>query len=215
MDDTPLGGIDEAFVEDQATWRIGKQYLPFGFGRLLAESVMAARVDTDLIFEGVPISIAAFDAGRGFNRGAVVRFGSPSLSFSAGVGEHLGISGTALNVVRPPEESPGKNGGFRQAYLLEAARSWGKIRARFEGAVLVDSHQADVGDLVVGDVTATWNDSLRQYYLAGLTLTDESELNTFRLAAGFGLDRQFDLEPMIRFRRSGFYDASVTLRFRF
>ena len=44
-------GFDEYSIEDQGSWKVGKQYLPFGGGTLLRETAIAARIDSSLIFE--------------------------------------------------------------------------------------------------------------------------------------------------------------------
>ncbi|RYG32945.1 hypothetical protein EON81_19445, partial [bacterium] len=95
----PNDTVDELYLEDEGNWRIGRQYLPFGTGKLLAENANAIRADSNLIFEGLPLSFAAFDNGRGYAQGYVVRIGASNLGLSAALGDRIGASGTSIGVV--------------------------------------------------------------------------------------------------------------------
>src|SRR6478672_4579558 len=93
--------IDESYVEDVGVWRAGKQYLPFGQQRIIRESVVAVRSDTDLFLRVLPMSVAACDGGRGHQRGIVGRIGR-EVGVSFAFGQHFAISGTSLTQVRLP-----------------------------------------------------------------------------------------------------------------
>src|SRR5207253_1549758 len=104
--------LDQYYLEDEGIWRIGKQYLPFGSGRFLHESVLAVRGDTQLVLEGLPIVAAAVDNGKGRQRGFVGRIGS-RLGLSFALGSHFGINATSFTLVRRPEDSPGVGHGYK------------------------------------------------------------------------------------------------------
>ena len=55
--DPDSGPLDEYYVEDTGLWRAGKQYSPFG-RRLMRESLLALRGDSNLLFQGLPVSLA-------------------------------------------------------------------------------------------------------------------------------------------------------------
>lgn len=61
-DDPDRQNLDEAYIEDPGLWRVGRQYLPFGSGRIFRESAFALRGNIDVI-KGAPVSVAACDNG--------------------------------------------------------------------------------------------------------------------------------------------------------
>ncbi len=113
--------LDQYYVEDPGLWRLGKQYLPFGRGLLLRESGRAARGDTNLIFQNLPISAAICDNGRDRTRGVFGRVGS-TVGVSFAVGNNIGIQGTSLNAVRRPEDNPGAGRGYKFALGVDGAK---------------------------------------------------------------------------------------------
>lgn len=113
--------LDEAYLEQRGDWRIGKQYLPFGRRLLVRESVPALRADTELVFGGLPASVAAFDAGNGRPRGGSLRVGR-ALGFSVASGDHLGIQATTLALTGNGELGFGQGRGYR--LLLGADLAW-------------------------------------------------------------------------------------------
>jgi len=90
--DPDKDSLDEYYIERRGEWKIGKQYLPFGSRRILRDSVPAARVDTRLVFDAVPIQLAVCDAGTGRTRGVVARIGD-RWGISIATGDHFGLAG--------------------------------------------------------------------------------------------------------------------------
>lgn len=207
--------LDEAYVEDEGIWRVGKQYLPFGFSRLFAESVPALRADSNLIFEGVAISLAACDAGRGYQQGYVVRIGSESLNGSVAVGRNFGISGTSLSAVRRPEDAPGVGRGYRRALGVEAARRTGKVSLRLAAVALAGPEAAVDRERNIYDLSLEWKDSPKRSFSVGFSQIPQESQQWLRLAAAFQVGTKVTLEPMLRNRNGGFYDFNLTLRYRF
>lgn len=106
--------IDEYYVESRGHWRLGKQYLPFGRREILRSSVLAARMDTNLLLDEAPLTVAFADGGSGRTRGVVGRLGGV-IGVSLAVGNHFGIQPTDLAHFRNLEEAPGIGRGYRLA----------------------------------------------------------------------------------------------------
>jgi hypothetical protein len=203
--------FDETYVEDPGIWRIGKQYLPFGAGRLLRESVPAARIDSNLIAERAPVSLALFNGGDGRQNGFVLRVGR-SVGGTVAIGEHLGISGTSLGIVRHPEEAPGRNSGWKRAFGMDASRRFGKISLSAEIAFLTGG---PLRDLAVSDLEATvFSDNYRTVGLGYSHASGPYNGDTLRIFGRVHAARNVDLEPLVRWKDNAFRDASVTLRVR-
>lgn len=200
--------FDEAYIEDPGIWRVGKQYVPFGAGRLLRESGLAARIDSNLIAENAPVSVAYFQNGKGRQNGAVLRVGR-NVGASVAVGDHFGISGTSLGVARRPEEAPGRGRGWRQVYGLDASRRVAKFALSAEFATFVGGPDRD---LSVADLEANYLSD--NYRAIGLGYTFATGGDLLRLFGRVHAARNLDVEPLVRWRAHGLYDAAVTLRVR-
>ena len=163
--------LDEYFIEDPGIWRVGKQYLPFGAQNLLRESVRAIRADTNLIFEGIPVTVAAFDGGVGRPRGAMARLGPRAYGASFASGRQIGVSGSALAFLRSPEGSPGAGSGWAQAYGFDAAYRIPRGIFRLEGLALRGGGEVGAGeaDRTVLDLTFTRELKGRDFVLIGFT----------------------------------------------
>ncbi|RYG23704.1 hypothetical protein EON82_13200 [bacterium] len=203
--------FDEVYIEDPGIWRVGKQYLPFGAGRLLRESVPAARIDSNLIAERVPVTLALFNAGDGRQNGFVVRVGR-SVGASVANGEHLGISGTSLGVIRRPSDAPGKGSGWKRAFGMDASRRFGKLGLSAEIGFFTGG---PLRDLAVSDLEATYfSDNYRTVGLGFSHASGPFDGDTLRFFGRVRAARNVDLEPLVRWKDNAFYDASVTLRVR-
>jgi hypothetical protein len=148
--------LDEAYVEDPGRWRIGKQYLPFGSGRLLRESAPALRGDGRLAIDALPVQVAVCDAGAGLTRGVTCRAGG-ALGVSFAAGDHFGVSGTNLTAIRRPEEAPARGGGYRMAAGLDFRRSFGPVTLDAEGLFLRRPHREGDKPEEVSDLRATFH----------------------------------------------------------
>jgi hypothetical protein len=206
--------FDEYYLEDEGLWRVGKQYLPFGSGRLLRETALAARADTNLIFEGLPVSIAACDAGPGRQRGFIGRVGG-RIGASFAIGNHFGISPTSLAYVRYVENSPGKGRGYRVALGGDFSKTFGAVTVRGEG-LLLRGGETDLDiDETIFDASVTYLPQRNAALTAGITRSALQEAIYTRLHLSLGLNRNLRLEPLVRFRGRNLYDLNLIVRFSF
>jgi hypothetical protein len=206
--------LDEAYVEDEGLWRVGKQYLPFG-GWMLRESAVAARADTSLVLEGLPISLAYADAGSGRLSGFVGRIGPARYGLSAAVGKHFGASGTALTLTRRPEDSLGRKRGYRQAFGLDGNQIVGTTYVRGEVLVLRQGHQSGDRDDSIFDLSLEWPNGTGERYLIGATHSTALRRYVYRIGATIEVANNVSFEPMVRARNDRFQDLSLTMRVRF
>lgn len=206
--------LDEYYLEDEGIWRVGKQYLPFGSGQILRESVVAARGETNLIFEGLPVTVAVFDMGRGRQRGYVGRLGS-RIGASLAIGHHIGIAGTSLTQIRFPEDAPGRGRGYRLAYGIDGYKVLGTVTLRGEALALRDGETNLDTDISLIDLSATYAPNRRQAITLGFTRGGSGFGDVVRLGASAALDDKVSIEPLVRFRSDHLFDLSVSMRFRF
>ena len=205
--------IDESYVEDAGVWRAGKQYLPFGLQRIMRESVVAVRSDTDLFLRVLPMSIAACDAGHGRQRGLVGRIGSNSAGVSFAIGQHFGISGTSLTEARLPEQSPGVGNGYDRVLGIDASRKLGAVSFAGEYVILrAGEHGAEDKDAM--DLTATLAPSLSRSITLGYSTATSPGIQSLRLQGSFVVAQSLWLEPWVRTRNGKVFDTGVTLRVR-
>jgi hypothetical protein len=206
--------LEEYYIEDPGIWRVGKQFLPFGTGQMLRESVLAARADTNLILEHFPISIAAVDGGSGMQRGFTARIGN-LYGFSAAYGRHFGIGSTALTYIRRPEDSPGKGRGWKLALGADYTRRVRDLTYRAEGIALREGETAFDQDLSVADLSLIWQKTRAASIIGGWTRILPSGGDVYRIAGSFRMSNTTQLEPILRYRNERFYDAAIEVRVRF
>lgn len=207
--------LDEWYLEDVGSWRVGKQYVPFGSGRFLRESVIAARGDTQLLIEGLPMSVAIVDNGSGRQRGVIGRIGS-RLGLSFAIGRRFGINGTAFTLVRRPEDSPGINHGYKSIFALDYSKNAGNM-FDFGGEVIVlrDGETATDRENTMFDVTATLKADPKRTLTAGWTRDNAQRADFYRVMGSFFLSRYLILEPIVRYRGKELFDAGLTFHFKF
>lgn len=206
--------FDEYYVEDEGIWRVGKQYLPFGTGLIMRESVLAARADTGQIVAQFPLSVALCDGGSGYQRGVVARLGN-RVGVSVAYGRHFGIASTALTLVRHPEDSPGKDRGWRLALGADYTRRLDKFTIRAEGLTLRSGETVDDRDLTLGDLALTFTPNRSQSYTLGYTQVLPNDGDLIRAMGSFKLTDTVNFEPIFRYRDGNFYDASLEFRVKF
>lgn len=190
--DPDRDSLDEYYVEDPGHWRVGKQVLPFGRAGILRENVLAARTQTRLVFEDVPITIAGCDAGHSLTRGAVGRLGT-RLGLSFALGNHFGIAPASLIAFREPEASPGKGRGYREvfgadySFRLGIADLFGEFARFREGETSADRNM-DVSEVGL------------RFRLPGLPLAFEAAWSRewIRRTDGWLLEVQFQSGPNLR-----------------
>jgi hypothetical protein len=207
--------LDEFYVEDQGIWKVGKQYIPFGYRSIISESVLAARADTNLLFEGLPISLAFLDAGDGRQSGVAARVGSPQWSASILAGDHFGENAASFGVIRRPELARSRGRGYQRIYGAEFIQRVGKFTFRVEGVAAERPNSAQDDGFTVWDSTATIQTRRGLGFEFGYSRVVQTAQNFVRLGATSRLDERTTFEPVIRFRDGKFYDAAIQLRFRF
>lgn len=202
--------LDEYYVEDPDYWRIGKQQLPFGSGKILRESVRAARVNTSLVIEALPISIAACDSGSdGRTRGVIGRLGE-KIGVSAAFGENFGIASSALTCVRRPEDAPGPGRGYKVALGADCAWRLGSINMCAEWVGLRQGHTALDPDNDIAQVSATlWKSDVKLQASWARSFVDHADYFVFGSSAP--ITKNLTLESSLRYRSSSFHDFSLTM----
>jgi hypothetical protein len=204
----------EYYVEDPGLWRVGKQFLPFGGGQMLRESVMAARGDTTYLLGGTPISVALCDGGPSRQRGVVGRIGG-RLGGSVAIGSNFGIAGTALTTYRRPEESPGAGRGWGLAVGVDLVERAGPLTYRFEAIGLRNGASTLDEDLTLVDLSATYQRVPSQAITVGWTRGFPDGADVFRATGSFRLSNNLWLEPGVKVRDQRRVDVGIEVRLRF
>lgn len=206
--------LEEYYIEDEGVWRLGKQYLPFARGVLLRESVEAARTDTNLVFEGLPISVAVCDGGNGRPRGVVGRIGT-RIGISFAIGEDFGIAATSFAPVRSPESAPGLGRGYGRILGFDASRRFGPWAVSAEWLVLRGGSTAAEPNREVADILFKY--TLGPKSSAGAAWSyDSAQRQTFmRFQASVHAGKGIWIEPLIKVRGTSVWEAGIGMRFRF
>ncbi len=207
--------LDEIYVEDEGVWRLGKQYIPFGAGTFIHESAIAARADTNLIVEGLPVAAALFDGGDGWQRGVSGRVGRKSYGVSIAVGHHIGAVGTSLGLVRPSFEAPGRRAGWQQAYGLDVSRRNGIFSSKAEYVLLKNSDVAGVQDMGLFDVSFTSTPSKYQSFSVGWTRQSPDRKDFYRFTGSIFVCQGVTFEPWLRYLDGKLFDISLGMRYKF
>lgn len=206
--------LDLIYIEDRGLWRLGKQILPFGRNGLLKESVYGARFETNLGSEAFPASLAACDGGRGLQRGFIGRIGS-RFGISFAFGERFGIDASSLTVIRKPEDSPGKNRGYKQVFGADYSRKIRSLILRAEHAWFRKGQTALDEDFDVTDVSLSLEPDIRRGITLGFARQWDGGVNEYRLLGKFPTAQGTWIEPIILVRETGLRSAGISLRVRF
>jgi hypothetical protein len=208
--------LEQAYVEDEGIWRLGKQVLPFGTTEVFRESVIAARGDLTLpMFGGVPCDVALCDSGTGRQRGIVARAGPTSYGLSIAVGSHFGISGTSLTQIRLPEESPGEGQGWGLALGADVTRRIRKVRLCAEGILLREGAGPLDPDLELVDISAQLPAAPFDSFTVGYTRILNQDLQFFRFMTAVPLLDHVTLNPYVRYRGDRLWNLGFEVRVRF
>lgn len=203
--------LDEYYIEDPGSWKLGKQYLPFGRNLILRESARAARGDTSLLLPGLAISGAMFDNGTNRNQGVSGRIGG-SVGLSAAVGRHIGIQGTSLNAIQRPEDAAGAGRGYRLALGIDGARRFGRYLIEGEFVVLREGHTVADLDNEVSDLVFNFSTDRRRKIAMAWSRDWRRNQDFFRATAEIAISKQVWVEPILRLNRDGWYDVGVSVR---
>jgi hypothetical protein len=206
--------LEEAYIEDPGRWRAGRQILPFGSRNLIRDGGTAARVETRLVFDRVPIVAAVADNGAGLPRGFVARVGD-RLGASVAVGNHFGIAGVSLCALRRPEESPGRGRGHRTLYGLDFSHRWGGFGVSAEFVAMREPEtqsdpRRDVTDIAL-DFGKT-GEPLRA--TVGWARDWRTTTETYRAEANLRIDQRITVGAFWRVPRSGRQDFGATMRIK-
>jgi hypothetical protein len=212
--DRDSGTLDEYYLEDQGNWRVGKQYLPFG-RRLLRESVLALRGDSNLLFEGMPLSVAIVDAGKDRQSGIVARVGPSSFGVSVAIGRHFGINGSALTLIRPPERFLPVGAGYGRAYGVDFRKRSGKWTVEGEAVALQSPSRNQDPSLLVSDLLTNFQIRKNASVGFGWTRDWNPKVNYWRVVAKLPIVDKLTFEPFIRFRQSRLLDINLVFRISF
>jgi hypothetical protein len=209
--DTSL--LDQYYVEDPGLWRVGKQIIPFGAGRVIQDTALAARGDTNLIFEGLPVAVAVCDAGPGLARGFDARIGS-RIGLSVFLGRHFGISSGSFTQIREPEASPGYGRGYQAAVAIDGARRFGKFELKGEIVDVTQGETVADRDLDVADGTISYFPNRSVTLTAGYTWEGPDGKQFLRFGSVAPITRGVQFESWVRFKDNALWDVSLQIRVR-
>lgn len=195
--DADNSSMDEAFLENPGRWKAGKQYIPFGSGRMLRESAFGVQVETEFDFASLPVVFGYFDSGRGKQSGFVARVGG-SVGVSVAVGDHFGIAASSFTQLRLPEESPGRNRGYGLAVGIDVTRKFGGWTLGVEGIALRRAASPLDRDTEVVDASLSYQFPYGPLVEGGATLETESGLVNLRLVSEMALSQKLFLVPSVR-----------------
>lgn len=206
--------IDEYFIEDEGVWRLGKQYLPFARNGLVRESVLAARADTNLVLEGLPIALAACDGGAGRPRGVIGRLGT-RIGLSVAIGENFGVASSSFTAVRRPEDGPGRGNGYRQMLGIDAWRRVGSFILSAEWVALLNGGATRDEDRNVADVVVSYEINKTRWFKLAWSRDSTQSPSFFRVEGSIPIQHGAWLQPIVKVRGSHVTDVALTLRLKF
>lgn len=208
------GSLDEAYIESRGSWRIGKQYLPFGTQSLLRETVPAVRYDTQLVIDTLPLKIAFSDNGAGFTRGVVARIGD-SVGVSVGVGDHFAIQGSSLTQIRRPDEAPGRGRGYERAFGLDLSRQWAGGVLEFEWVSLQHGITVEDVDMDISDLRFRFTTKGSNIPIALAWSREwEKRRDWYSLAAEIRVLETLVWEPFLRFDGLNWHDFGLSAKIK-
>ena len=206
--------FDEYYVEDPGSWRVGKQYIPFGSGGFFRQSVLSARVDSKLLLEGLPLSIAFVDGGKGRQYGISGRVGSRGLGVSFCIGRHWGINSTALGLTQSLQAPEGIGNGWKQAYGIDLNRRSGKVTYRTE-VLLLSEAEGTSTDKELGDIQVGYDLGHRHSANFGISKSFGDTDILYRFGGVYNVAKGVQIESLYRLTNGNFRDFSVFVRIRF
>lgn len=210
-DDDPL---EHYYVENPGAWRVGKQPLPFGAETVFRDSVLGARLETQLALGGLPATVILCDEGLNRPRGFGVRIGTDWLRLSAVSGDHFAQSAGSLGLFRDLQDAPKQGSGYRTVVGIDATRMWGEWVVVGEVVAFRNGHGPDDPDRLVWDVSAGTPPTSRLGFKAGYTADSAVRGGRLRLEGSVPMGKSVWLEPMVRFRDGTFHDLTVSMRLK-
>ncbi|MBI5707983.1 MAG: hypothetical protein HZC36_13450 [Armatimonadetes bacterium] len=202
--------LDESYVEDPGYWRAGKQFVPFGVGRILVESVSAGRIERFVGGDQVPATLALCQDLKGLARGFVGRLGG-KFAISFAFGENFGVSATSLANVRKLDEAPGKGMGWGRVYGADFTSRRDHWTASVEVARFDRGATSAVRPETVSDVEFRLSPIKDKSLTFGWGRLWEKGVNVFRLEAHLPVASGLWLDPIVRMRDGKFMDAAFQI----
>ncbi|MBX3096543.1 MAG: hypothetical protein KF812_06755 [Fimbriimonadaceae bacterium] len=147
------GYIDEAYIERRGVWRAGRQWIPFGRGAIVHETMTGVRFDTRLVF-GNEAAAVAFDNGVGRSRGVALRAGD-AIGFSVASGNHLGIGPATLTEIDGVTGGFGRGGGYRLLLGGDAQFVFAGLNWQGEHVVFLDPERASDSSFSASNLSFT------------------------------------------------------------
>lgn len=211
--DADSSTIDEAYVERPGDWRIGKQMLPFGSGRLMRDSCVAAKIDLELVFANLPISLALTDAGSGRQRGLVARFGD-NVGISAALGRRFGINAASFTQLRSPDSPPGKDRGYGLLFGVDVTQQSGGWTASAEWIQMRNGETAADPDEDVLDALVSYQFPYGPLVKTEATAEIVRRRLHYQVSAEFPLQSNVFVAPSVRYYDGSGLIYSVVFRVR-
>ena len=193
---------------------MGKQVLPFGGGGFFRQSVLAARVDSKLLLEGLPLSMAFVDGGKGYQYGFTGRIGGRGLGISFAFGRHWGINSTALALTQSLQTPEGLGNGWKQAVEFDISRRTGKCSYRGE-LLLLSNAEGTSKDKEVADFQFGYDLGHRHSALLGVSKELGGTDLLYRVGATYNVAKGMQIESLYRMTNGNFRDFALFLRVRF
>lgn len=110
--DTASDQLEVAYISAPGLWKLGRIEAPFGRRFLVREYALGAELETFIVFDNLPVRVAAVNNGDRRARGVVGRLGE-KIGVSLAIGNHFAASGTSLSAIRRPEDAPGIDRGYQ------------------------------------------------------------------------------------------------------
>ncbi|MBS1709991.1 MAG: hypothetical protein JSS65_14855 [Armatimonadetes bacterium] len=212
--DADTEALDEYFIESRGFWRLGKQYLPFGAGTILRPSALAARVDTNLLYEDAPIKIALADNGKGRSRGVAGRIGG-NFGLSFAYGDSWGIEATDLTAFQLPKEALGRDRGYQLALGADTTLFWRGVTVVGEYVVLRNGESPDDKDLDLSVLRITAPLLPTRLKLTGEWARDwTDQRDYYRFTGDVPVSRALTWHPFVRFEGTKVKDFGLVSHVR-
>lgn len=211
--------LDEYSLERRGEWKLGKQYLTFGAGGLLRDSAPALTLQTHLVFDEAPATIALAESGAGRTRGFVARVGR-DLGFSVAVGEYFANQAPSLTAIRPPDQAPGRDRGYGLVWGVDARHQLGEVAMTAEVASFRQGQTPADEEQTVSDLKLVWrapksSRTAEVNLLLGWARVWDKSQDFFRASAEIQVDRHFFVTPFLRFSDRTLQEVGVSGRIRF
>lgn len=202
--------LEESYVEDPGYWRAGKQFLPFGVGRILVESVSAGRIQRLVGGDQIPATLAVSEDLKGLPRGFVGRLGS-KFGVSFAFGENFGVSATSLANVRKIEDAPGRGRGWGRVIGADFTSKREHWTASVEVAHLDRGATDAILSETVSDIEFRLSPVPDKVLAIGWGRLWKKGVDVFRIEGHLPIASGLWLDPVVRLRGGKLMDAAFQI----